>query len=497
MKNTKLIAKVAATLLLFLMSYSHLAIANVQWQSCQEKNKPEDYVTRCATIDVPLWHSKQGSVERIPLPVKWIKKTSAQRQKPVILGINGGPGISNLSFKPPKELLDDFEILLVGFRGVDGKLNIQCNEFEAGLSASPKLLTAHSVKVMQNAMGACFKRYQQQGVDLGAINPEQTIEDFEFVRRLLNIEKLHILAGSFGTRLAMYYMSRFPESVDRAVLVAANPPGRTIWSPQMIDLKFDQFGMNCRQSEDCILPDGSMSQITASILQSLPDDILGVEFDPVRSQISTFSMMYATDSATLALNAWAQAEKGRYMELAILAWLHDSLVAGQLSWGHLLLMATAVDHNPDFAPIETLKSSNTSFGSPLSALLFSAMPPEFVSPISLDISTIQHPTLIVSGDLDVSTPLEVADAEAMLLFKDAQHLKVQNAGHYDLWRKPVRQVFGEFYLAKEIKTEIPLPQPNWERLSISQLIYLGLAAMTAILLLLVYLSRRLYVWLNR
>ena len=62
---------------------------------------------------------------RIQLPVVRVHSTSSERTEPVFL-LEGGPGQTNIPTRPPSWVLDHHDAVMVGYRGVDGSVSLDC-----------------------------------------------------------------------------------------------------------------------------------------------------------------------------------------------------------------------------------------------------------------------------------------------------------------------------------------------------------------------------------
>jgi len=61
------------------------------------------------------------------LPVLKIFSSNRNPAEP-IFWLNGGPGLSNMKYRPMPALLENHDFVLIGYRGVDGSVNLQSDE---------------------------------------------------------------------------------------------------------------------------------------------------------------------------------------------------------------------------------------------------------------------------------------------------------------------------------------------------------------------------------
>jgi hypothetical protein len=68
----------------------------------------------------------------IALPVTRIRARSDQRAEPIFY-LEGGPGITNMDFTQASRYAQDRDVVLVGYRGVDGSVRLDCPEVTSAL----------------------------------------------------------------------------------------------------------------------------------------------------------------------------------------------------------------------------------------------------------------------------------------------------------------------------------------------------------------------------
>src|SRR5436305_14681857 len=89
----------------------------LQWHGATETGS---YAADCGTLVVPENRAKRRS-RLIALPVIRIHARSAHPGAPVFR-LEGGPGLSNMHFKKASRLAGNHDVVLVGYRGVDGSV---------------------------------------------------------------------------------------------------------------------------------------------------------------------------------------------------------------------------------------------------------------------------------------------------------------------------------------------------------------------------------------
>ena len=88
----------------------------------------------CGTLVVPENRADRRS-RLIALPVTRILARSSHPLAP-IFHLSGGPGITNMTFPQANRLAAQHDVVMVGYRGVDGSSVLNCPEVTAALENS-------------------------------------------------------------------------------------------------------------------------------------------------------------------------------------------------------------------------------------------------------------------------------------------------------------------------------------------------------------------------
>ncbi len=190
---------------------------------CHYGTEHGHYAADCGTLVVRENRADAHS-RLIALPVTRIRAHSPHPGAP-IFRLEGGPGLSNMSFPDASRFADHHDVVLVGYRGVDGSSRLDCPEVISALEHSSDLLGASSYSARIAAYRACASRLQAHGFDLAGYTLPERVDDLESARRALGYGRIDLLSESAGTRTAMIYSWRHPKSVRRSVMIGVNPPG--------------------------------------------------------------------------------------------------------------------------------------------------------------------------------------------------------------------------------------------------------------------------------
>ena len=390
----------------------------------------------CITLVVPENRQNPDS-RQIELPVMRIPATGAATAEP-IFHLAGGPGMSNMDFRPPAALLENHDVVLVGYRGVDGSVRLDCPEMaQASKGDKNDLFSQASQTAMADAITGCGQRLRQAGIDLDGYTPLAVAEDIEAAREALGYERIHLLSESYATRVAQLYAQLQPNRVFRSVMIGVNPPGRFVWEPEMIDQQLRLYADLCAGDEDCRQRTVDLTETMRQVFNTMPSRWLLFPINAGKVKAVTFALLFNRSTATQVFDAYLAAANGDYSGLALMSLAYDFVLPNMVVWGDFLAKAYSADFDPQ-RDYTTLANPDTVMGSPISQLVWpvargwpmARMPEAFrhVQPSAVE-------TLLISGNLDFSTPVDYAAKELLPALENGQHLILSEMGHTsDFWQ---------------------------------------------------------------
>src|SRR5215207_1067477 len=195
-------------------------------EPCNYATDDGSYAADCGTLVVPENRADAQS-RLIALPLTRIRAKSDHPAEP-IFRLQGGPGITNMEFMPASRFADDHDVVLVGYRGVEGSSVLDCPEVESALKHSADLVSDKTSRAFGGALRSCADRLSDDGVDLAGYGLPQRVDDLEAARAALGYDRIDLVSESVGTRTAMIYSWRYPKSIHRSVMIGVNPPGHFV-----------------------------------------------------------------------------------------------------------------------------------------------------------------------------------------------------------------------------------------------------------------------------
>jgi pimeloyl-ACP methyl ester carboxylesterase len=408
---------------------------------CTYATELGSYAADCGTLVVP--ENRHDPKSRlIALPVTRIRARSAHPGAP-IFRLQGGPGITNMAFRDASRFAGDHDVVLVGYRGIDGSVRLDCPEVVSALKRSDDLLSQASFDAKARAYGSCASRLQADGVDLGGYSLPERVDDLEAARRALGYQRVDLLSESAGTRTAMIYSWRYPKSIERSVMIGANPPGNFIWHPKTTDAQIGKYSALCTKDASCRKRTSDLAATLRANSADIPDHwwFLPIRKGNVRLA-SFFGLISATSAAEpltapMTLDSWFAAGNGDPSGLWFMSLMAGLAFPQAQVWGDVASVArtdsAAAEHY--FAGEQRTRSILGK--SPGSDFLWAGGTLRTAWPAGPDdnayskAQTSRVPTLLIGGDLDLATPPQRATRELLPHLPNGHQVVLPNLGHTD------------------------------------------------------------------
>lgn len=415
--------------------------------ACDQPGLPPD--ARCGTYEV--WEDRAAQAGRkIPLRVVVLPATGKPEEKlpDAFTYFAGGPGDSSVNgagwmAESMKGLRQRRDILVVDFRGTGASAGLFCEELQGkdGIQGFlDDFLPAEGVK-------RCAERLAKTR-DLAQYTSANTIDDIDEVRAALGYEKLNLLGGSAGTRLALVYLRRHPERVRTATLLGAVPTDELgpFSMARSAQDALDGVVAECQRDAGCRAAFPELKKEVAEVFRRVEREPVVVRLtdaatgEPVEVRLSKTGlaqtvryMLYSSSSAFQIPLYVHLAAKGDWKLLAEAARLYGGNMTS-LADGYYLALTCAEDL--PFIPEKEVPAAvaGTFLGdfrirkqqAACAAWPATPVSRDFLEPVVSDV-----PVLLISGGLDPVTPASNAEHVARTL-KNSRHLVVEQGGHsYD------------------------------------------------------------------
>ena len=405
---------------------------------CTYGNEPAD----CGTLVVPENRHDPHS-RLIALPITRIRAHTSHPGVP-IFRLQGGPGLSNMDFPAAKRFTAHHDFVLVGYRGVDGSSRLDCPEVIASIEHSRDLLSRASLASNASAYRACAKRLQDKGVDLAGYSLPERVDDLELARHRLGYGPIDLISESAGTRTAMIYAWRYPHSIHRSVMVAANPPGNYLWNTKTTDEQIHRYAAVCAQTQDCRSRTPDLAASIHSAYNKIPGRFW---FLPIKKGNVRITGFFGLFNATAGGGGPIAAPKTIDTLLSI-----DKGNGAAGAWLLSLFAGVALPHGQVWGDVASVARIDAAYGRRLFASgadrgsiignpgteflwaggrLLNAWP---ANPDEKEYNSVRNsnvPTLLINGQLDFAAPPENATRQLLPHLPNGHQVVLPKLGHAD------------------------------------------------------------------
>jgi pimeloyl-ACP methyl ester carboxylesterase len=240
----------AALLILSLPAYG----GRLELKPCRlpEIEGIEGETLRCGTYEV-FEDRAAGKGRKIPLRVVVIPARETPVEPDPVVYFEGGPGASIVQSGPDvvRELaavLRHRDILLVDVRGTGGSHRLDCPQPDGGRAVEEALDTFMDPASLRRCREALEKDN-----DLTRYTTDSIVDDVDEVRAALGYPKVNVMGASYGTRAALVYLRRHPESVRTVMISSVLPVDARVpmFLAKHTQAAFDRVASDCAAEPAC------------------------------------------------------------------------------------------------------------------------------------------------------------------------------------------------------------------------------------------------------
>ena len=446
----------------------------MEFNSCRLRSI--DTAARCAQFAVP---ESAGTPERsIRIHVAVLPALARKAEADPVYFFAGGPGQAASDIGPLVAALSDLrkkrDIVLVDQRGTGKSKTLSCKASSEESSKLDPIAAAFATAdgAERTEWAACLATLQGNPA---VHRTDDYIDDLESVRKALGHQRINVWGGSYGSRVALRYMKRFPSSIRTAVLDGVAPTTLRLPDDALAtsETQLRSVLAACAASPGCskTYPDAlaAFDRLLADLRSkpstvTLPHPATGKPLQGVMSDRKLMSLiwplLYKPESARLLPALLAQAGQGNFAPL-LSTLAASAVVEGDIAIAQRFAVMCAEDmlgRSP--APNPRFQALTDLFYSFCKDWPHGKVAPEFFEPT---VSAI--PTLLLSGASDPVTPPAQAELASKTL-ANQKHIVVPNAGHIVSPLPCLRRVIVKFVEAGDItaakdgcEADLKLPPP--------------------------------------
>ena len=392
------------------------------------------YVAECGTLTVSENWDKPGA-RRLALPVVRIPASGPNPAEPVFW-LMGGPGGPNVVWAPPGWLLANHDVVMVGYRGVEGTVKLDCPELGRLVKAhtGKDLFSEKARALYQESANKCAAGFQAAGIDLTGYTIPDVIQDMEAARVALGYDKIDLFSESYGTRVAQIYAYMRPDSLHRVVQIGVNTPGHFLYSPSTMDEQLHYLSTLCAKDASCSSRTNDLARTMYLVNHNMPKRWLFFNIDPDSVRIASQFLLFDKNSIPTIVDVYLAAGEGDPSGLAMANLIMSLMMPSDGSDGWVLGEYFAVGGSADlprYGGIDSISLGNSIMGAPLTELMWptaAKWPLELIPEELRGLQESDVDMLLINGTVDFSTP-PVALDEAKPYFHKAQMVLLPEFSH--------------------------------------------------------------------
>lgn len=366
----------------------------------------------------------------------------------------GGPGqaaseMAVLISGPLSSVNQTSDVLFVDRRGTG-----QSNAWQCDLGDEQTDLDAMQLKVK-----SC---YEMAVWPISQLNSKRSVDDLEEIRDALGVPKVNLWGGSWGTRFALLYARWYPDAINRMVLDAVAPQARSVLhTAAAAQTSLERLEQLCMLDTACAERfSGFVDELIALTTPLDATRTIHVT-DPksgeaISEEIANWMIaqtvrgaLYQPDQAAQLPYVINEASEGRWQPFAVMM-NESSAMASSMYLGltFSILCAEELPRSSDeLAAVDAKGSFLGNSWYEFWRVACDVWPVERVS--YPEMSTLDHPTLLLSGLLDPITPPSYAE-ESMQFLSNAQHIVFEYGSHINSTQPCMTDVLDVFYRGEAI-----------------------------------------------
>ncbi|MEO0364074.1 MAG: alpha/beta hydrolase [Pseudomonadota bacterium] len=395
----------------------------------------------CGTLSVPE-NPDEPAGRQIDLSIAVVPALSVNPAPDPLVILAGGPGQSAidayLMMQPAFEgIRQKRPILLVDQRGTGRSNLMTCPTPDEALAAE------YDLEYGRELVRECL---QSLDGDPALYTTSLAVRDLDRVRAELGYQEVNLWGGSYGTRVALHYLRRFPEHT-RSVIIDGVAPADELLGPMLANdaqSSLDQLADRCSETPECADTFGDVAAAVVTLKQKLdsePVDFAAVHprtgeqidvplTDDTLAGVLRLSIYSPTTRAILPLLV-AQALEEDYRLLASQALLITESMDGAMAIGMHNSVVCAEDM-PFYNDTDRPDGIDDTFMGSVALDYMGMVCEEWpAGPIDDDFHepvTSDKPVLILSGEFDPVTPPENGARTAETL-SNSKHIIAPQQGH--------------------------------------------------------------------
>lgn len=194
-----------------------------------------------------LENRKNTHSQVIDLAILKLKAKTPKSHTPIVF-LSGGPGESGIDYIKEEyfqnlifKLQKDRDVILLDQRGT-GRSQPSL-DFKLPDADNRELFNSRKriIDLWNEVAAIGAFDFNKRGIDIKGYNTEQSADDLEDLRIALGVERLNLLAFSYGTHLSLAAAKKYPLSIESMVLIGVSGLNHIHHLPSTYDIQLAQI----------------------------------------------------------------------------------------------------------------------------------------------------------------------------------------------------------------------------------------------------------------
>lgn len=236
-----------------------------------------------AKIDVPE-NRLAGKTNIIQLSILKLKAKATRSLYPIVF-LAGGPGQSGINYIKEEyfqklifQLQQDHDIILLDQRGSGSSMPSLVYKIAEVDNKNVFLSKENMIKLADLSSKAGADTFKHRRIDIAAYNTIQNADDLNDLRIALGVEKINLLAISYGTHLALAAARKYPDFINNMVLIG------TSGLNHMHHLPFT-YDKQLKRISDLAAQDTAVNKEVPDMIQLLKKVLAKLDREPILIQV--------------------------------------------------------------------------------------------------------------------------------------------------------------------------------------------------------------------
>ena len=417
-----------------------------------------NYDADFGTLVVP--ENRQNKQSRlINLPVVIVKSLNKNPKEPVFL-LNGGPGQSNLwNWWFPDCLLKNHDVVMVGYRGVDGSVSLDFPDFFDYLKDKDTLFLENNFRQVNKLLTSYLDTLKSNKIDFNGYNIDEVANDIEVVRKVLTYKKINLFSFSYGTMIAYVYSQKYADNINYSIMNCAQPVSYLHQNKNIINDRIDKLCNYWINDSACFAKSHNISNTINDVVNDIPKHYNDFKISPEKLHLMIFNSLYSSKGIAMLFNTFINAKNGDYSGLSYLSNNFNEQFLYKIKLGDCFLKINSLNNGKY---LNLTEPNDSSIGNHLSNAENNFW--KFLNRDDFEIDKVSKfnhednlkvKTLFISGDLDAVTPVENVQKYLLTHFINNKLVVLKNFSHDDIFikqQKAYQNLIGKYYLSGIVDT---------------------------------------------